>query len=342
MKLYKNKEYLEEEYINKRKSIKKIAIEIGCDYATVYTYIKRYNIPTRSLSEAQSTESRKTVALNIWQREGYKENHPCMKSGPEHPCYGRKMSEEQKQKISKNHIEKGLFKGSNNPNYGRKHTPEECKIISIKVTKYFSDPINRKKYSDVATKRFADPLERKKISDSRIGLIISEESKKHISEGLIKYYTEHTSACKGIPLSEEHKIRLHIVLTKIYENPDIRKKCGSPGKLNPRWLGGISFFPYCKEWKPEIKEKTRNTYKRTCFVCGKTEEENGRKLDVHHIDYNKMQGCKSKKWRLLPLCRSCHTKTNFNRHYWFNLLYNYWVLNPNIQLSGDFIVGLMY
>ena len=40
------------------------------------------------------------------------------------------------------------------------------------------------------------------------------------------------------------------------------------------------------------------------------------KLDVHHIDYNKGQGCSEHEWRLIPLCRSCHIKTNHDREKW--------------------------
>jgi len=52
---------------------------------------------------------------------------------------------------------------------------------------------------------------------------------------------------------------------------------------------------------------------------------------VHHLDYNKMQGCETKDWNLLPLCTRCHAKTNFNRWYWFSLLFNHWAMNPEIN-----------
>ena len=52
---------------------------------------------------------------------------------------------------------------------------------------------------------------------------------------------------------------------------------------------------------------------RLCKICKKNEKENKEKLTVHHIDYNKKN---SKKSNLVALCRSCHTKTGFNREYW--------------------------
>ena len=48
---------------------------------------------------------------------------------------------------------------------------------------------------------------------------------------------------------------------------------------------------------------------------GKIPEEFIKKLDCHHIDYNK-KNCSLN--NLITLCRSCHMKTNTNRNYWIN------------------------
>lgn len=102
------------------------------------------------------------------------------------------------------------------------------------------------------------------------------------------------------------------------------------GKSNPRWLGGKSFEPYCPKFNEPLKEEVREAFNRKCFLCGVPE--NGRKLSVHHINFDKRSGCYGKKWNLVPLCICCHTKTTNNRHYYFNLLNNYWALNPEINL----------
>lgn len=96
------------------------------------------------------------------------------------------------------------------------------------------------------------------------------------------------------------------------------------GENHPQWQGGISFAPYCPKFDKKRREYIRDKFNRTCILCGKTEEDNGKKLSVHHIDYNKMQGC-GHNWGLIPLCSNCHAKTNYNRYYWFNLLNNYWL-----------------
>lgn len=87
------------------------------------------------------------------------------------------------------------------------------------------------------------------------------------------------------------------------------------GENAANWQGGISFEPYCSKFNFALKEKVRDTYNRRCYLCGKTEEENGRRLDVHHIDGNKKQGCNSKHFELIPLCMSCHQQLHTKKQY---------------------------
>ena len=79
------------------------------------------------------------------------------------------------------------------------------------------------------------------------------------------------------------------------------------GKNSHRWKGGFSRLPYPKRWTPELKEKIRQRDNETCTIC----ERPG--IDVHHIDYNKKNVNDN---NLVTLCRSCHSKTNYQRPYW--------------------------
>lgn len=36
------------------------------------------------------------------------------------------------------------------------------------------------------------------------------------------------------------------------------------GENNPSWKGGISTFPYCERWTPDLIERVRNFYGRVC------------------------------------------------------------------------------
>lgn len=84
------------------------------------------------------------------------------------------------------------------------------------------------------------------------------------------------------------------------------------GINNPNWNGGISLGKYCSKFNNECRENNRNKFYNKCFLCGKTEIENGRKLSVHHVDYNKNQGCNDD-LKLIPVCMKCHSKTS-GRH----------------------------
>lgn len=88
------------------------------------------------------------------------------------------------------------------------------------------------------------------------------------------------------------------------------------------WQGGKSFEPYCPKFNNAKKEETRNKFDRKCLICGKSEEDNGKKLSVHHVNYDKMQGCDGKQWDLVPLCLSCHSRlhASSDQEYWTNLI----------------------
>jgi len=106
-------------------------------------------------------------------------------------------------------------------------------------------------------------------------------------------------------VSKETKLKISNAL-KGRKRPEHAKKM--QGENNPSWKGGTSFEPYCSKFNFDLKEKIRNGNKRKCILCGKSEILNGRKLSIHHIDGDKMQGCDGKKWKLMPLCQSCHSK----------------------------------
>lgn len=95
-----------------------------------------------------------------------------------------------------------------------------------------------------------------------------------------------------------------------------KKVEGRFGTSSPNWKGGISFDPYCIKFTKEFKERVREFFDRKCYVCGKSEEGLGRKLDIHHVNYDKMVCCNNVKPLFVPLCRSCHSKTGSDRESW--------------------------
>ena len=103
------------------------------------------------------------------------------------------------------------------------------------------------------------------------------------------------------------------------------------GENNANWNGGSSFEPYPSSFTERLKESIRTRDNRVCQICGKTEEENTFRLDVHHIDYDK-NNCKIE--NLISLCKSCHIKTNFSREFW-KLIFKYLQRNSWVILTGN-------
>lgn len=82
----------------------------------------------------------------------------------------------------------------------------------------------------------------------------------------------------------------------------------SRGQLNPNWQGGIDkqfYQGFTLKLKASIKERDGNK----CAICSSS----GKKMDVHHIDYNKKHSVPE---NLITLCPHCHATTNFNRESW--------------------------
>lgn len=94
------------------------------------------------------------------------------------------------------------------------------------------------------------------------------------------------------------------------------------GSKHNQWQGGKSFEKYTIEWNKFLKENIRKRDNYVCQKCGIHQYELNtwfKKLDVHHIDYNK-KNCNPD--NLIILCHNCHMKTNFNRNYWTNYFNN--------------------
>ena len=83
------------------------------------------------------------------------------------------------------------------------------------------------------------------------------------------------------------------------------------------WQGGIWHDPYPPEWTDLLKEAIRQRDNYICQECGVHQDELNhgqvKKLDIHHIDYDK-DNCTLE--NLIALCRGCHMRTNINREDW--------------------------
>lgn len=116
---------------------------------------------------------------------------------------------------------------------------------------------------------------------------------------------------------------------EVYPNKETRKFCSHichgismRKEKNINWNGGTSFLPYCPKFDEAFKESIRIEFDRECFMCGMSEEENTIKLAVHHVSYDRDCMCNDIPCEFVPLCRSCHGKTNHDRDLWERLITN--------------------
>ena len=129
----------------------------------------------------------------------------------------------------------------------------------------------------------------------RLGKKHTEEACKKVSESLLgKHHSEETR---------------------------VKMSCTKRGIPVEEFNGFTRYGKYCPKFNETLKDNIRDKYDRKCVLCGMSEEEHikkyGRKLSIHHTDYNKKCGCDGNECRLVPLCNHCHAKTNGGRRsYW--------------------------
>lgn len=82
------------------------------------------------------------------------------------------------------------------------------------------------------------------------------------------------------------------------------------------WRGGHTLIEGVKsELTPTFSQVRDEVRASECEICGKTKEDVGRALDVHHIIPIRSGGTNGK-WNLMTLCPSCHhTAENYCREY---------------------------
>jgi len=115
----------------------------------------------------------------------------------------------------------------------------------------------------------------------------------------------------ALHMTTEHKAKNSKALLQLWETVAFR--ASHSGENHPCWQGGISFEDYPQYFTSLLKESIRKRDGHVCSICLTPEYKLKRKLDVHHIDYNK-KNCAS--GNLIALCRSCHTRTTVNRERW--------------------------
>lgn len=219
---------------------------------------------------------------------------------------GMKHSSETRIRMSKSHT------GTSSGMKGKKHTVETLSKISVRLkgrvshrkgkTCIYSEE-TRRRISESNKGRVTSDSTRKKLSESRKGYRHSEDTRKKLSEARRRQNISEQTKRK---ISDTHRLKK---INCGVNNP----MYGKSGVDSPTWRGGLSFEPYCPKFNELLKERIRERDNRTCQLCGT--KENGKKLSVHHVHYDK-ENCEP---LLISLCNRCNAKVNYNRDHWETL-----------------------
>lgn len=121
---------------------------------------------------------------------------------------------------------------------------------------------------------------------------------------------------------EELRSKHSEITKKLRENPEYRETHLIAIRrrfVDAQWYGAVKYYDgpqYCEKWTAELRERVRAYFGYVCLECGKTQKDNGKKLAVHHVWYNKKACCDDSPRSLVSLCSSCHMKTNNKLEYW--------------------------
>ena len=162
----------------------------------------------------------------------------------------------------------------------------------------------------------------------------SESTKRRISASRIGKCTGESNCNYGKHLSIDAKNKLRITMSGRKASEETKKKISDAhtGEKHWNWQGGISSAPYCEKWTRGFRESIRKKYGHVCFICNKSEKDNGSKLSVHHTNYGKSCMC-DYDCRFVPLCKSCNGKSNIYRYRWFTMI----MCKLHLESSAQFL-----
>jgi len=258
-----------------------------------------------------------------------------------------KKTEEQKEVLSKLKIQyykdhpEAIMRGKDHPMFDVPRTKEQKEAQSTRFKELWSDPKYKEKMKKKHQARYAKwtDQDRKdwanKMSEAQQRPGVLEKKNKAIKDAwdvpgrretrsklMKKIWKENPNLKKE--QSKRAKARwknpiyrktMSKIFTEMWKNEDMRKRhsLSHQGSQSSFWIDGRSFWPYSIEWKQPLKRKIRERDGHICQECG--QKNDGRKMEIHHIDYDKLN-CNHR--NLICLCKSCHAITTHPKeNHWF-------------------------
>jgi hypothetical protein len=203
----------------------------------------------------------------------------------ENPEAREKMSDIKKKYYEDHPEEKARLSEARKKYLGE--NPDAGDIYRKSIGQYYEDNPEARLKASIRTKtRFEDPKESEKLSAS-----------------LKEYHREHPE--KGYNHSEFMKNWFS------FSERQNQSKRTKKSYIDKQWMGSVKYYDgpqYCEKWTPELRERVRAWFGHCCVECGAPQ--NGTKLHVHHVWYNKKLCCDDTPRSLVCLCQSCHGKTS--------------------------------
>ena len=229
------------------------------------------------------------------------------------------------------HVFRGAIrKGSENPFFGKKHTEESIKSMSVSQKKRFENEEERAKYSAMAKARKKPPKPPKprvlckcgcgELANPGRSFIRHHQNIGPCSQGrrekLISTWKKrgHPWTNRSHTKKSRAKMRKARLGKELPDEIRANMSKAQSGENNPAWRGGIRHDPYCPIFSdPGFKEMIfkRDGYECQNHICWKSCEH--LPLIPHHINYDK-QDCDTK--NIITVCWSCNSRANTNRKFW--------------------------
>jgi hypothetical protein len=106
------------------------------------------------------------------------------------------------------------------------------------------------------------------------------------------------------------------------EEARIKQSCAKQGIPISEFDGFVHQSPYCELWNGEFRERVLGFFGYVCMYpgCEKTQEEEGRRLSVHHVNYDKQTCCRENEEvssrKFVTLCNRHNLAVNYDRELW--------------------------
>ena len=286
-------------YQERKLSTADIAALTECSRPTVNSWLRKHDIKLRS-------------KRGVWNAARRERNRVALDERRKDPEFNRKVSEAASKKMTERwddpefveHVKRlgseRMKKKWEDPEFYEHMCKENSRTLKEKWKNPEFREKQRKMLSERSKEWWKDPEYRERVTERSKKLWEDDEYREMMSKKAKEQWADL-----------EYYQYMTDVVNEHWADPENRESVS--GENSVHWRGGKSFEPYTPDFNFEFKEYIRNREGRCCFLCGKAADENGTRLDVHHIDYDKENTTEE---NCVALCKKCHTDTNHTRKKW--------------------------